>query len=199
MNSKIVLSLASIFASVAIVGAATYAYFSDQATSTGNTFTSGTFDLKLTDNNQGPTDTVDTTWSSNNMAPGTNPVTATLWFRNSGTVNGDHVHFKAANTPTDTGTAEDLGPMDKLLEITAMTYDAGDILPSISDSNGNGIKDLDDLESAGDGVQIGSLTDLNTDHALVMTVQLYSSANDTYQGDSVSTVFTATLHQNSSQ
>jgi len=97
MNRSIWLSILSIFAVVALVGGLTLAYFSDVGTSTTNTFAAGTFNLELTDNNQGPADTVDTTWNSTSMAPGTNPVTATLDFQNSGTVAGDHLHFKAAN------------------------------------------------------------------------------------------------------
>jgi predicted ribosomally synthesized peptide with SipW-like signal peptide len=208
INSRILLSAASIAAAGALMVGATFAFFSSTATSTGNVFAAGTFDLRLTDDNQGPADTVDTTWNSSNMAPGTNPVTASLKFRNTGTIAGDHVHFKAANTVTDNGTGESIGAMDSLLEITAATYDTdGDgvglppanILASIPDTNGNGWKDLDDLESLSDGMQLGALTDISVDHTLSMTVQLKSTADNTYQGDSVGTVFTGTLHQDVSQ
>src|SRR3990167_4747947 len=47
INSKILLSVASIAAAAALVIGATFAFFSDTETSTGNTFTAGTLDLKV--------------------------------------------------------------------------------------------------------------------------------------------------------
>lgn len=47
MNTKIVLSGLSILASLAIMGAATFAFFSDSETSEDNVFTSGSLDLKV--------------------------------------------------------------------------------------------------------------------------------------------------------
>src|SRR3989344_2901673 len=49
INSKILLSVASIAAAAALVIGATFAFFSDVETSTGNTFTAGELDL-LVDN-----------------------------------------------------------------------------------------------------------------------------------------------------
>src|SRR3989338_1780407 len=45
INAKILLSIASIAAAAALVVGATFAFFSDSETSTGNTFTAGTLDL----------------------------------------------------------------------------------------------------------------------------------------------------------
>lgn len=47
INSKILLSVASIAAAAALVIGATFAFFSDTETSTGNTFTAGELDLKV--------------------------------------------------------------------------------------------------------------------------------------------------------
>src|SRR3989344_2808837 len=47
INSKILLSVASIAAVAALVIGATFAFFSDTETSTGNTFTAGELDLKV--------------------------------------------------------------------------------------------------------------------------------------------------------
>ena len=47
INSKILLSVASIAAAAALVIGATFAFFSDEETSTGNTFTAGELDLKI--------------------------------------------------------------------------------------------------------------------------------------------------------
>jgi len=47
LNSKILLSAASIAAAAALIIGATFAFFSDTETSTGNTFTAGSLDLKV--------------------------------------------------------------------------------------------------------------------------------------------------------
>lgn len=49
MNKRIVLSSLSLISSVALVAGATFAFFSDTETSSGNTFTAGTLDLKVND------------------------------------------------------------------------------------------------------------------------------------------------------
>ncbi len=195
MNGKIALSGLSILASLALIGGATFAYFSDVGASNNNVFGAGTFDLKLTNNNEPALDNVSATWNGSDMAPGGAIVSATLNLKNSGTVAGHHVHLKATNTISDSGNDENLGPMSRHLKITTLTYDGNDVLSSVTDKNGNGQPDLEDLQTAGDGIIIGSLTDTGSDHPLVMGVQLDSEANNTYQGDSVTSVFTVTLHQ----
>ena len=197
MNRQILMGIISIFAVVGLVGGLAVAYFSDIGTSTDNVFASGTFNLKLGNSAPASSDNVSATWTGSGMAPGGTGITSTLYLRNSGTVPGDHVHFKATNTLTDNPDAEDLGPMARHLEITSLVYSGTPV--SVPETNGNGYADLEDLQSVGDGITLGSLTDLNVDHALVMTVRLNSDVNDTYQGDSVSTVFTSTLHQNAGQ
>jgi predicted ribosomally synthesized peptide with SipW-like signal peptide len=47
MNKKIALSSLSIMAALALIGGATFAFFSDTETSTGNTFTAGAIDLQI--------------------------------------------------------------------------------------------------------------------------------------------------------
>lgn len=47
MNTKIALSGMSILAALALIGGATFAFFSDNETSGGNTVTAGTLDLKV--------------------------------------------------------------------------------------------------------------------------------------------------------
>lgn len=47
INSRILLSIASIAAAAALIVGATVAFFSDTETSTGNTFTAGSLDLKV--------------------------------------------------------------------------------------------------------------------------------------------------------
>ncbi len=51
INKKIVLSALSIVTSLTLMAGATYAYFTDTATSTNNRFQTGTLDIVLTDHN----------------------------------------------------------------------------------------------------------------------------------------------------
>ena len=51
INSKILLSVASIAAAAALVIGATFAFFSDTDTSTGNTLATGTLTINITDQN----------------------------------------------------------------------------------------------------------------------------------------------------
>lgn len=134
------------------------------------------------------------------MTPG-DTVTGTLQLRNSGTINSHHAEIGVTNAVTEASNgpgASSTVKIDTILEITALTYDGTDLLSSLPDSNGNSIKDLDDLEShTFDNL---SLTDLNINHPLAMTIRLHSSMTaDQHQGDSVATTLTVTLNQDTSQ
>lgn len=52
LNSKILLSVASIAAAAALIIGATFAFFSDSETSTGNTFAAGTLEIDILDQNE---------------------------------------------------------------------------------------------------------------------------------------------------
>lgn len=208
--SRIFRSLAVISVVGLITISATRAVWSDSAQSAGNVFQAGTLDLKLTDGNETQLDNVTLTWNGTAMTPGGSAVTASLLVRNTGNPAADHVHFDVTSNTISEGAGAGSGsanPMDANLEITALTYDGVNILGFLSDGNGNGRKDLDDWETLaapGIGDHDGSslpadgtlpLSDLNTDHTLLMTIQLVSSAPNENQGDSVTTVLTASLHQ----
>jgi predicted ribosomally synthesized peptide with SipW-like signal peptide len=81
---KILVSLMVIALVAGLVGAGLSAYFSDTETSTGNTFSAGTLDLVLSDNDETDQNGVSATWASpSNWAPG-QTVTATLTLKNTG-------------------------------------------------------------------------------------------------------------------
>jgi spore coat-associated protein N len=199
MNKRILLSSVSIFASLALAAGATFAFFSDSGTSSNNVFTAGSFNLVLSDVNETAVDNVTETWTGTTMTPGGASVDATLQLRNAGTVAGNNVHVALANvvsTPAD--------DMDKYLKITTLEYDSVNILPLITESNANGFADLEDWaaltgsHSILGSIQLG-LTNTGVDHPLHMVVQLASTAPNAVQGDSVTSTFTATLHQDVSQ
>lgn len=87
---KTLASLTLIGLMAALIGAGSLAYFSDTETSTGNTFTAGTLDLKVEDKNGNLVDEpLDLYWPAfiNNMKPGDSE----FWWidvKNTGTVDG---------------------------------------------------------------------------------------------------------------
>jgi len=207
---KIILSFITVLSVVSIAAGTTLALWSDSGQSSGNTFAAGTLDLKLSDTNETNTDNVTVTWSGSAMTPGGSTVTGNLLVRNIGNPAADHVHFTVGNTITEASSGvgtSSASPMDRNLQITALSFDGSSVLTYLTDVNGNGWIDLDDWEqtaSPGLGDHDGSLvpshgtlplTDLSTDHTLSMTAQLNSVSPDANQGDSVASVITATLHQ----
>lgn len=103
--NKILLSLLTIaLVSVVAVGA-TRAYFSDTETSTGNTFTAGTLDLKLSDANEDWSNGVTSTWvSPSNWAPG-QEVKTSIFLKNTGTIPAEAVYANWKNLVDPNGMA----------------------------------------------------------------------------------------------
>ncbi|MBI4008657.1 hypothetical protein HY357_00315 [Candidatus Roizmanbacteria bacterium] len=198
INKSIALSLLSIFVVLAVVGGLTLAFFSNQGTSSSNTFSTGTLDLKLTDTDEIDQDSVTASFGSNTLVPGTCTGNQTLTLKNTGTVAANHAEVTLANAVTDTNS--DASPdMDSFLRINNLTYDGSDVSGQITDLNGNTFKDLNDWAADPNDLDSLSLTNLNTGHDLVLDVCLDSSAGNTLQGDSVVATFTATLNQDASQ
>jgi len=85
----------------------TGAYFNDTATSAGNSFVSGTLDLKLSSDNSAYSDSVEGTFNAADMTPGGAEVSGTVWLKNSGSVPADHIRvISVENTPSDNGINE---------------------------------------------------------------------------------------------
>ncbi len=192
INRKIAMSGMSILASLALMGGATFAFFSDSATSTGNSFAAGNFDLKIGDAAPAASDSIGAVFISNNMIPGATPTSATLFLRNTGSVPGNKVFLKVENVGGVDNNTNQPTPMPRQINIT-VTYDGTPI--SVPDTNGNARQDLEDLQIAGNGLQIGTITDLSADHTLIVTAGLDSGAGNEYQGDSVTADLRATLTQ----
>src|SRR3989344_7220502 len=123
MNTRITFSLISIFAILALVGGATYAYFFDQGTSSNNVFATGTLDLKLTDNNETAQDSVVATFGGT-LAPNQCTGNQTLELQNTGTIAALHAEVTVGNVVTDTN--NNANPdMHTYLRINVLTYDGG--------------------------------------------------------------------------
>ena len=184
-------------AMLTLVVGATYAFFSDTGTSSGNTFSTGTLDLKLTDLDQSIQDIVTASFGGS-LVPGGCTGNQTLSLRNSGTVAANHAEVTVGNVVTDTN-ADATDDIDEFLMIDTLQYDSGNVISQIPDTNGNLFIDLADWAATPGALDDLGLSDLNTDHPLVINVCLHSSAGNTLQGDSNIATFTVTLNQNASQ
>jgi len=91
---KIIISLAVIGIVAAIAVGGTYAYFSDTETSTGNTFTAGTLDLKVNGED------VFVPYSVSDLKPGDSRGTDTYTIKNNGSLPG-RLSFKVTNVTTN--------------------------------------------------------------------------------------------------
>lgn len=216
MNTKIVLSLVSILASVAIVAGATFAFFSDQGTSSNNIFNSGTLDMKLSDVNESNEESVSGTWGLAS-APG-DTFTGDLQVKNTGSVAANHIELQVDNAVTEAGSppgSTSTIPMDSVIEITALDWDSDgngavdtNLLPTVGgggDKNGNGIIDLDDLEKLNvdgsiDFDNIAFSAPQGSNHKLTIAGRLSPTLTvNEHQGDSVNMTLTVTMNQDTSQ
>jgi len=125
MKKQILLSLGMVVFVGAVAAGATGAFFTDTAVATGNTFTAGSLDLKISKTSavSGFADTKNSTWNFSAMAPGGTPETDTLWLKNSGSVDGMHLGLVASNS--NTGTTPNPAPQ---VRITEMTVDGSNVL-----------------------------------------------------------------------
>jgi len=90
---KILITVMAVVLCLGLMGAA-FAYFSDTETSSGNTFTAGTLDLVLSDDDETDLDGVTATWvSPAHWAPG-DTVEATLRIKNIGSIGSVNLFLK---------------------------------------------------------------------------------------------------------
>lgn len=208
MNKRILLSLASVAASSALVVGATFAYFSDSGTSNNNVFNSGTLDMKLSDIDQTDLDNVSGTWGLAS-APG-DTFTGDLKIKNTGSVAANHVELQFGNVVTEALSAPGSTatiPMDSVIEITLFEWDSDgngvtDVTIPITDFNSNSISDLDDLENqvANDFDDLAFTGVQGNDHVLKISGRLSPTlAVNQHQGDSVTMTVDVTMNQDSSQ
>ena len=208
MKQALTAILSIAFVSV-LLGAGTLAYFTDSETSSGNTFTAGTLDLKIKDGGEWWGDGITTAeWTLSNMMPG-DKYYGSIDFRNVGNIYANHMQITADYTIIDpVGPESDMQentPADDMagnMTITIMEYSYNsniiDVLPLISDVNGNTVKDLYDLKYG--GADDLPLSQTGTQLArLDMTVQFDPNAGNNFQGDTLDLTMIFTLNQDSIQ
>jgi predicted ribosomally synthesized peptide with SipW-like signal peptide len=201
---KLLLSLVTIGATGALLIGVTRAYFSDQGTSSNNIFSTGTLILGLRDGNeQADTKTLTATFGNGTLVPGTNEQSGactgdqTLTLKNTGTIAANHAEIHLANLVTDVSPTA-TPSMDSFLRIYKLEYDGTSVLNQIPVGS-NSFADLADWATNATALDNLSLTNLNTDHHLVMNVCLDSSGGNDLQGDSVNSTFTVDLNQDVTQ
>lgn len=209
-------ALALVLAIGGLVGAGTLAYFSDTATSSGNSFTAGNLDLKVSDANEGFGDGVSATWVMSNMTPGVTTVgPLSVNLQNSGSLAANHVQISfshsidEASNPveSDTNPASTAGQMAKWIEIVSMTYNGTNFLTlPYTDANINGFFDLEDLTLSPYTDVGGPLDNLVVPAPLgagtrtfTMALKFNAGATNDIQGDTLTTVVTFALNQDSAQ
>lgn len=212
-NSRIALSVASILAAGALVAGATFAFFSDSASSNNNLFTSGTMDLKLDDIDETtPSATVSNSIStSTNFAPGES-TSGFVSLHNSGTVDIAEVELGVDSSVTTN--PDSTGDMSDVLNLTVIADDntpdpvcsgGSDITTTIDSQVGNGVAPLALKEFDNGGVDIFDALFTGTGIApgasknICLTVTFDPNAGNQYQGDVVTTNFAFTANQNASQ
>jgi len=214
-TGKLALSLLAVIAALGLAGTGAFAFFSDTETSSNNTFTAGTLDLKLTDYNEWVQDGVTRSWSMDNMAPGVSSTNS--WYvmlSNSGTVIGDHVEISFSNeidegTPIESETdgSNTAEQMAQWLEIVGISYTgvnfsstAGHVLVN---SNGTPFIDLDDLADDANAAALDNLltppANSSGSTALFMDIKFNAGAGNDFQGDTLTSTITFTLNQDASQ
>ncbi|MBU3967162.1 MAG: M73 family metallopeptidase [Euryarchaeota archaeon] len=208
MKSALTAILTIAFVS-SLLGAGTLAYFSDTETSSGNTLTAGTLDLKIKDGGLIWRDGIATAeWTLSNMKPGDSTY-GSIDFKNFGNLYANHMEITANYTITDPpgpeSDTQENTPADEMASEMVLTnmvyaYDSTevDVLPLISDENGNGKKDLYDLKYGGaDNLPLSQVGVQRS--SIDMTVQLNPDAGNNFQGDTLNLTMIFTMNQHSSQ
>jgi predicted ribosomally synthesized peptide with SipW-like signal peptide len=186
MKKIIGLSLVLIIA-VALSGIGTFAYLTDHAASSGNSFVAGTLDLK-TNNADGVTQTL----YAIGMSPGATVNSPAITLKNTGTVNGAtmDIVFSYVGSPIGDKTADDIAAM---IEVITLNYGGADLLSGIVDSNHNGYLDLFDLKNTNftgrSGLNAGASKNFD------ISIRLRSETANDFQGDGIAVTMTFTLKQ----
>ncbi len=191
MLKKIIgISLAVLILS-GMMGISTWAYFSDFETAPDNVLAAGTLDLKTND-----ADGISQTLFATNLRPGSEIGPETIFLKNAGSINASSIEFvfslieaDADRNPVNISAVDTAGQ----IEVTTLTYNGTDILGNISDSNGNGYKDIDDLAHTSmtgyAGIGAGSV------NPFTIGIKLKDSTPGTFQGDGIEITMTFILSQ----
>ena len=208
---RFLLSMLAIFLVIGLAGTGAFAWFSDTETSTGNTFIAGTFDLKVSDWDQGLGDGVSYTWTMSDMQPGITTVGPfDVVLQNSGSIAANHVEISFSHSindlpdvESDTNKSSTPEEMARWIEITSCTYTGVTLYSTLTDANGNGFLDLEDVTLPANAAALDNLPpplpNNGGSRTFSMALKFNSGATNDIQGDTLTTTVTFTLNQSSSQ
>ncbi|MBU3967163.1 MAG: M73 family metallopeptidase [Euryarchaeota archaeon] len=150
-------------------------------------------------------DGVSSTWTMSNMIPGVSTVSKTVSLKNNGSINEDHVeisfsHTLAEGTPLEFGYPVSVpGDMARYIEITSMTYGGTDLKAVLTNANGNGWKDLEDVTLPANAAVLDDLSPAGGGTDFTMSLLFRGEAPNDLQGDSLTTTVSFTSNQHTSQ
>jgi spore coat-associated protein N len=184
------LSIATVLM-LSMVGIGVFAYFSDTEASASNSLSAGTLDLKTND-----ADGVTQTLNGLNLQPNGTVGPSTITLKNAGSIPGATLGIVFAYVENDASpntvnmTADATAAV---IEVITLTYDSTNLLTSVSDSNSNGYKDVQDLKNA----NLSALSGINAGATknFTIAVKTRSSASGDFQSDGVTVTMTFTLNQ----
>lgn len=184
LNKRIATGLMSIAGAFAIAGGATFAYFTDTETSTGNTFATGTLNISLVDQNK------NSEFSAESIIKGWAPgedAEVNFDVRNTGSL---PVHIRGNAFGTWGEEVLDNANVVKVTKVERWNGSAWETLRS----NSNGIVG-DFYYSPNGGNANHYVVEPNSRAQLRLTVKLDGSANNDFQGKT----FTSTLQVEAKQ
>lgn len=181
MNKKILVVACAVFFLTLFTAGAVYAYFTGVAVNANNIFSSGTLELKLSKDNSQYTDSVAAAFGGTELVPGACAPLGTLYMKNTGSVNGNHLDIAFVNTEA---------AFAQFLRIETFKWDNTDL--SIADTNNNGFPDLADL--AQHGITNKPMTDHEV-HAMQIKVCLDASTGNDQQAKTNAVTLNVTLEQ----
>ncbi|MEW6769866.1 MAG: TasA family protein [Bacillota bacterium] len=228
MKKKLLLLTLALLLVAGMAGAGTFAYFTDTETSTGNTFTAGTLDLKIKDGGSNWNDGIVAEWSMSNMIPGVTTAYGSIDLKEVGSLTADHLKITCSYTVDDTPDVESDSnwattgdDFAKYVEITELIYKNSTWQIVYNGSNWyvagsppypSGYQEGDWEVSNSDGVPGISLADLAADPLdnlpppdglletqFDLTLKFRSDAGNDLQGDTLNVTMIFTLNQDASQ
>jgi spore coat-associated protein N len=178
-----------LFIGMSVIG--TWAYFIDTETSQSNTLAAGTLDLKTDD-----VDGVSQTLLATNMAPGDTVGPETIILKNIGSLTGTTLdlafsYIESDGSPNPADMSADATAA--MLEVMTLKYGGFSLLGSVSDSQPNGYRDVQDLANT----DLSGQGSINPSESKVfeIAIKARNSIGGDYQADGITITMTFTLNQ----
>jgi len=193
MKKKLVLSVMVILVVASVIAGGAFAAFLDVETSTNNTFTAGTLDLKTND-----ADGVTQTLYATNMKPGDTVGPETITLKNSGSIDGATLDIDVSYVESD-GTNPPEFPVNKTADefadeliVDTLSYGGTNLLLLVTDTDGDGI-DMKEVAVTDFSGQAGINAGLTKD--FIIQVTLKDTIGNDFQADGIDVTITFTLNQ----